>query len=202
MNNIGYLIVYLGHYRTQDVINMADADVTVTPCDDGSYCCGNGTLAENCCNDKKGVFVIDGITTDVNPSSTSKSASSTSSASTSSSASPSTSASPTSPSNFSPALASSPTNTVSTSNSTKSSSSNHTGAIVGGVIGGIAVVGLLIFAALFLQRRRLQRTPLGFSWRGEKPQIFHEAPPNVTRTELDGRQMTELDGGRVHHEMQ
>lgn len=192
------LILCLGHYRTQDVINLSGADATVTPCDDGSYCCGNGTLAEKCCNDKKGVFVIDGITTDVNPLSTSKTSSSTGSTLSSSS----NSASSTSTSIVSPALASSPTSTVSASSSAKSTSPNHTGPIVGGVIGGIAVVALLILAALLLQRRRMRRQSLEPLVLGEKPTVLHEAPLNVTRTELDARQVTELDGGRVHYEMQ
>ena len=178
---------------------MAGADVTVTPCGDGSYCCGNGTLAEKCCNDKKGVFVVDGGNPDVNPSSTSKAASSTSAVSKSTSSSSSSSSS-----KISPALISSPTNTIIASPSTTSSSSNHAGAIAGGVVGGLAIIALLIFGILLLRRRRVEdsaRThPSGF-W-GEKSQVVHEAPPNDTRNELDGRDVRELQGGTVHHEMQ
>ncbi|OBT49140.1 hypothetical protein VE00_00029 [Pseudogymnoascus sp. WSF 3629] len=41
---------------------------------------------------------------------------------------------------------------------TTSSSSNNTGAIVGGVVGGIAVISFIIFGLLFLRRQKRNRT--------------------------------------------
>ena len=38
-------------------IQRADTSVTVTPCGDGSYCCGNGTKAANCCDKSNGLFI-------------------------------------------------------------------------------------------------------------------------------------------------
>lgn len=35
-------------------------DVTITPCKDGSYCCGNGTFAQLCCDQKEGVYMVNG----------------------------------------------------------------------------------------------------------------------------------------------
>lgn len=41
--------------------NQADTDYTVTPCRDGSYCCGNGTVADTCCKENRGLFLSDEI---------------------------------------------------------------------------------------------------------------------------------------------
>ncbi|KAG6989931.1 vanadium chloroperoxidase [Physcia stellaris] len=38
-------------------LQRADTSVTVTPCGDGSYCCGNGTKAANCCDRNNGLFI-------------------------------------------------------------------------------------------------------------------------------------------------
>ena len=38
-------------------LSRADSTVTVTPCDDGSYCCGNGTIAQGCCSNGNGYFI-------------------------------------------------------------------------------------------------------------------------------------------------
>ena len=57
---------------------------------------------------------------------------------------------------------------------------------------------------LLLKRQKLARQQDGTksTARVEKSQTFHEAPPSEFRNELDARQVTELDGGRLHHEMQ
>ena len=46
------------------------SDASITACSDGSYCCGTGDAAILCCAEKRGVFVVDGATTSVRPSST------------------------------------------------------------------------------------------------------------------------------------
>ena len=48
--------------------NRADPSVTVTPCSDGSYCCGNGTDALSCCSQGNGVFMVAGEAQKTNPS--------------------------------------------------------------------------------------------------------------------------------------
>lgn len=40
--------------------NLADTYAIVSPCADGSYCCGKRALADQCCEQNKGLFVIDG----------------------------------------------------------------------------------------------------------------------------------------------
>lgn len=49
-----------GQYVASKSLNLADHHYTVTHCDDGSYCCGNGALADACCDEKKGLFVRNG----------------------------------------------------------------------------------------------------------------------------------------------
>lgn len=50
-----------GRYtNTSDTAEMYNMDVTITPCKDGSYCCGNGTFAQPCCDQKEGVFMVNG----------------------------------------------------------------------------------------------------------------------------------------------
>ena len=46
--------------NTSDTADMHIMDVTITSCNDGSYCCGNGTIANQCCDNKKGVFMLNG----------------------------------------------------------------------------------------------------------------------------------------------
>ena len=38
-------------------IERADTAISVTPCGDSSYCCGNGTIASNCCYNGNGFFI-------------------------------------------------------------------------------------------------------------------------------------------------
>lgn len=39
----------------------------VTICENGSYCCGNGTVADVCCRLKQGFFVANGSAVQQNP---------------------------------------------------------------------------------------------------------------------------------------
>lgn len=43
--------------EAQTDLNMANNDVTVTQCSDRSYCCGNGTIAAQCCDNHLGVWI-------------------------------------------------------------------------------------------------------------------------------------------------
>lgn len=42
------------------VKDLSNSGVPVTVCKDGSYCCGDGTMAETCCAFKEGVFIVNG----------------------------------------------------------------------------------------------------------------------------------------------
>lgn len=174
-------------------VDKAEHNYRITPCKDGSYCCGVGLLADQCCTDKKGVFVINGLPTDVNPSANSSSQSSTSLASLTASTITIVSSS----------SASSPASTGAASANSKSS--NHTGAIVGGVIGGVAVVVLAVGFFLFLGQRKIcrqQNEPMisrTISKQG-KPDIMHELSAQQM-TELDTGKVTEMDEARSFREM-
>ncbi|KAF6831719.1 hypothetical protein CMUS01_07235 [Colletotrichum musicola] len=57
-------------------LSMNQANVLVTECSDGSFCCGNGPSARKCCESGKGLNIVDGqVVTSVNGSSASRSAS-------------------------------------------------------------------------------------------------------------------------------
>ncbi|KAI4222344.1 MAG: hypothetical protein LQ349_007648 [Xanthoria aureola] len=119
-----------------------DNDEQVTPCSDGSYCCGDLSLGSSCCNQGRGVFLKDGTTQAARPTSTPAS----------------------SPSSQSPSA--SPTTTgFLTGTTTKAASSTtlvtspprssiNGGAIAGIVVGALAGILLLLVAVWFLCFRR------------------------------------------------
>ncbi|KAL8910100.1 MAG: hypothetical protein Q9171_004592 [Xanthocarpia ochracea] len=128
--------------------------VRVTPCQDGSYCCGVGTPANNCCVQGNGVFLgTNGETTDVNPSPTSsrRSAAASSTSSTTLMTSSATLAGATAAT--SETITSRPTQVA----QTIEKSTNNTGAIAGGVVGGLVAAALIIVAGLWFLRRRKGR---------------------------------------------
>lgn len=43
-----------------EVKDLSNSGVPVTLCDDGSYCCGDGTMAKTCCESRQGVFLRNG----------------------------------------------------------------------------------------------------------------------------------------------
>ncbi|KAL8790641.1 MAG: hypothetical protein Q9213_000489 [Squamulea squamosa] len=132
-------------------IGNTGGSVRVTPCQDGSYCCGVGTSANNCCAKGQGVFLAkDGQTTNVNPSSTSSS-----SAVTSSTISTTQITSSASPSGAVAATSRTATGASAAAvTKTTEKSTNNTGAIAGGVVGGLVAAALIIVAGLWSLRRR------------------------------------------------
>ncbi|KAL8773448.1 MAG: hypothetical protein Q9209_001551 [Squamulea sp. 1 TL-2023] len=132
-------------------IGNIGGSVRVTPCQDGSYCCGTGTSANNCCAQGQGVFLAkNGQTTNVNPSSTSSS-----SAATSSTVSTTQITSSTSPPSAAAATSRTATGAPAAVTKTAEQSTNNTGAIAGGVVGGLIAAALIVVAGLwFLKRRR------------------------------------------------
>ena len=141
-------------------VNMANSDYLVTPCDDGSYCCGNGNLAENCCKEKRGVFLENGMAV----SRDSNSILSGVAASSSIKAIPSSS--------LSVALTSlqsfnAPTPIASVSSSSAAKPSPETGTIIGAAIGGAAVLALITGIIVFIWMRRMTYKSRGH----ETPQV-------------------------------
>ncbi|MCJ1430074.1 hypothetical protein MMC29_007989, partial [Sticta canariensis] len=192
-------------------LQIAEHHVTITPCGDGSYCCGDGTDAQDCCDKKKGVFLLNGETTSKNPSGTSSLASdySTSTSKTSISATLSSVTSSFLGSSSIAPLASSPTTSPPLSRTPASnpqpptSSKNNAGTIVGGVIGGIAILVLIIGMILILTRQYLHAGSKPKKARSSiaKPPVPHEVSGTDARKDLGARQMQELDASRDFHEL-
>ncbi|KAG6986709.1 hypothetical protein G7Y79_00073g098080 [Physcia stellaris] len=167
--------------------SVVNNNVALTVCDDGSLCCGTKTNGSTCCIEGKGVWMVDGKETTVNPNatvSTSTSAlpASTSSASTAANAAESTSSTPKS-----------------------SSHKSNTGAIAGGVVGGVvglAVIGGAIYW-LFHPRQLGNGDPSQSNYNGQHTAVGSGAEkryrPELPDTEIpyeaDGMQRNELDGG-------
>lgn len=132
------LISIIDTNNSPGIGRQMDNDEQVTPCSDGSYCCGDGSLGSSCCNQGRGVFVRDWTTQAANPTSTPASSSSLQSPS----GSPTTTGLPAGPTRT---TASSP------APATSSPRSNvNAGAIAGIVIGGLAGIVLLLGAVWFL----------------------------------------------------
>ncbi len=114
---------------------MIRTDETVTQCSDSTYCCGSsngaGTgIGDVCCKNHQGVFLVDGKVSNTNPSSTGSAVPVV----TATTSAPPVTLSPT------------PSNSLST------------GAIAGGVVGGVAGLALVIVAiSWFLVRSRRKR---------------------------------------------
>lgn len=124
-------------------MGYTDGSVHVTPCLDGSYCCGAGTPANNCCVQGNGVFLNqDGYTTAPQRSSTS---SRSSGASTTTSTTITSAAAPTSETvTGASAVTTNPTE----------ESNNNTGPIAGAVVGGFVAAALIITAGIYFLWRR------------------------------------------------
>lgn len=113
-------------------------DVKIKVCDNGSLCCGDSETARPCCQQGKGVWLVEGKVYSSNPSSVSSSTSSTSST-LSVTASYTTTATPIVP------PTSNPTATPSNQPSNHASASrDYTGVIAGSAVGGIVVLAVLI----------------------------------------------------------
>ncbi|KAL8693630.1 MAG: hypothetical protein Q9218_001588 [Villophora microphyllina] len=169
-----------------------DNDEQVTPCADGSYCCGDGSLGYDCCSQGRGVFVRDGTTQKANPTATSSSAASSQtplavSTTTATAAGVTTS----STAGTTPSLP--------TPSSSQAKSKNNAGAIAGGVVGGLAALCLIIAALylLFLRRRRKDRDAArgmdGIPPMGGNPRGIHEAQGSYQ----EDYKRSELQAGRL-----
>ena len=207
-------------FQGQYLLNGPDGDLTaitfpVTPCNDGSFCCGNGTVAGSCCRQGNGLFVVDGEARRKNPASfqdstVSRTASATSSSSSRKSKTTSPASSPTlSTSLDASALTASASRFLSTTTSeaiSEKKPSSKTGAIVGGVIGGVAVLALVAGVVLFLKRhnRRQRQSPAQEApFQGDKAYQASEAPAYEARREMDAANpLLPMDSSRMRHEMQ
>ncbi|KAL0945031.1 uncharacterized protein CTRU02_202918 [Colletotrichum truncatum] len=171
---------------------MSENDVQVTECTNGSFCCGADKDAQTCCNEGRGLWIVNGQVTNSTAS-----------------------ASPSTPPTTSPASSSSPSTMPTSSSTPEATTSNDTaktiGGAVGGTLGGIAVLSLVAF---YLYRRRRTRSNANqgesantaYSQLDSKthhsPQPYELQTQNLpelqtqTRYELHGQDHYELDGSR------
>lgn len=172
---------------------MSSGDQMVTPCADGSCCCGQN--ATDCCNSNKGVWIVNGTTTNIDPASA-----------TYSSATKSSSISSSSSSTTSTATITNAPDTTATPTSPTSTPKDHTGVIAGGVIGGLAVLALAAGAAYYIlkQKRRgstdMPESSAKYSElapNGDKSPALASGSSGVEAMEMDGMtQRMEMEGER------
>ena len=183
-------------WRTELTTSVADylgnvANATeqfVKQCDDGSWCCEAQTPPLNdqnvlnssmqnqvnaCCSQGKGVFINNGKVTNVNPNGTATSVSATAAATQSPS-----SATPTPPPPH----------------------HSNTGAIAGGVVGGVAGLVLIVVATFYF--RRMKRNHDSMQEGSSEQEIrgasdHHEKHGKEWLNEKDGNERFETDGTQV-----
>ncbi|KAL8661996.1 MAG: hypothetical protein Q9202_005122 [Teloschistes flavicans] len=172
---------------------------------DGSYCCGVGSNANECCNTGSGVWIAkNGQTTNVNPTATTTGAAQSSTSSTTmkatSTAQTSTQTSPTAQGATPIAISANSTSSSSSSSSSKSPSS--TGAIAGGVVGGVIAIAVIVVAALLLLRRRKNKRLANEKHNYDTyAQGMHKAPSRMYG-EMDAQNAkVEMPGSNTRHEM-
>ena len=191
-------------------LSRADSTVTVTPCDDGSYCCGNGTVAQGCCSNGNG-YLIDsnGEATQNNPftsnaassisSETSKPASSSTPPRRTVVASITVTATLEKTDTISPSASRPAVQTLLDSSTSKASQPSvvasvtvtaipkqaNSGAIAGGVVGGIGGLALIGVGAFLLWRRgkSTKSNPSnGESPNGIESNLISDKSPNGIQT--------------------
>lgn len=196
-------------------MNVTSKTYHITICDNGSYCCGIGTYADNCCKLKQGLFLVNGSATQDNPISlqdplTSSMFSSITSLTLSTSISISASM------KSSSEISSSSTSSLSFS---PQKAAPEIGVIAGAAIGGAGgVVALILCALVWKGYRRMKSnhrnemlqlpaissssTPSGRRNRGSELQFSQPYGHNGSG-EMDGAGLTlELDPSTTWHEVE
>lgn len=156
-------------------IGNSGGSVRVTQCDNGSYCCGAGTVADNCCNTDGGLWVDkDGNPTNIRPGSVTTKQQTTATTSATLTLDTTDPADP-----ASQTTASAPGATV-TKITTKTTT--NTGAIAGGVVAGVVAAALIIAATIWALKRR-RNTPMN-----QKPMAVPHADtkPPLYASEMEG----------------
>lgn len=158
--------------------DRAGSDHVITPCGDGSYCCGSGLLASKCCKENRGLFVQNGTAVSRDSSSIAFDIVSSSSIN----------ATPSSSSIAALTLVQSSgalTPTASASSSPVAKPAHQTGVIVGAAIGGAAILGLITGIIVLIGMRRIKhKSPSQVTseknWRNKQDHEIYEAPTNNT----------------------
>lgn len=178
-------------------MDLSGGDSTITQCKDGSYCCGNGTIGQPCCDQRKGVFLMNGDIVTSNPSTATSTATASSSSKSSSTASYSSAITSSSPPSLSLATSSSPPSPDT------SPSGRKTAIIVSACLGIplILTMGFTIFLIKNSRRTRSQAVAIDQSVPSRMVHHAVELYGDDRLKELDGRgNEVELDGRR--HEIE
>ena len=159
---------YQGLYAEGDpVVNLAGQDSTITICKDGTYCCGNGTIANSCCEKQQGVYLLsNGEASSNNPSVTASI--------------PLTSA--TSPPNPSPP----PT--------APKSSNRNIRIIIGTTLGTLSLILIVVILILVRRIRKLQKANHNQVQVLVEKDMASEISGDSERKEKDGVERKELPG--------
>ncbi|KAL8871983.1 MAG: hypothetical protein Q9174_002307 [Haloplaca sp. 1 TL-2023] len=173
-----------------DADGRKGTSVQVTKCLDGSYCCGTGPKANDCCSNGGGVWIDDdGNETNVNPKNTNRrhGAASTSSAQKTNTRSPGATNLP----GAGAVTTGGPGATVSQTSSSDDGSSNNTGAIAGGVVGGVLGIALIVIAVLLIMRRRKNKRMTNEKnghgpYAHQGPKMYGELDASNGRQEMEG----------------
>lgn len=181
-------------------LDLSGVHSTITQCTDGSYCCGNGTIGQPCCDQRKGVFLLNGDIVSANPSTATGTATASSATKSSSITSSSFNITSASPPSLPLATSSSPSASPSPD---ESSSGKMIGIIVGAVLGTALILTMGFAISLLKNSRRKLRQALATD-QASTAQIARNAGElygDDGRKELDGRgHDVELDGRR--HEVE
>lgn len=160
--------LYQGVYAEgDDVVNLAGRDSTVTICGDGTYCCGNGTIAKSCCDKQQGVYLLsNGEVSPNNPSATASvplnNATST----------PNSSPPPTVPSSL----------------------DSKTRIIIGTIVGIVGLIVMVVILILVRRIRKLQKANQSQVKRLFGKEMVAEVSGDSERKEMDGVGRLELPG--------
>lgn len=178
-------------------MDLSGGDISITQCKDGSYCCGNGTIGQPCCDQRKGVFLMNGDIVTSNPFTATITATASSATKSSSTASYSSASTSSSPPNLPLAISSSPPSPDT------SPSGRKTVIIVSAFLGTalILTMGFTIFLIKKSRRKRPQAVAIDQSLASRT--VHHAVEPygDDRWKELDGRgNEVELDGRR--HEVE
>ena len=169
---------------------MSDT-IPLTPCDNGSFCCGFGRNASECCEEGRGVWIKNGRETNINPNATAKAVTSSTAIPTMTSELLKVSTESSPPSSTSDVALRKPVHHI--------SRSMVAGASIGGGIGLILMAGLCYWNIRLRRNLKSSRSSPGI----QTTFVQHREEPSTTWAELtpadrpyepDGMQVYQADG--------
>ncbi|KAF1990109.1 hypothetical protein K402DRAFT_390416 [Aulographum hederae CBS 113979] len=177
-------------------LTWANVDEPVATCDDGSFCCGpRSSIGGDCCRSGEGFWIVDGVESKQKPSSTSEDIPATVTIT--------KTATSTDSLDGTDGVCSATITSTSTASATEACSTNrHTGAIVGGSIGGALVLAVLlgIGQCLFF-RRKYRREAVNAAPTEHVQGVSVNVEKQDEQRYVGNSQFHELEGRARLHEM-